>query len=172
MNSLHEPGSMKYPCISLCLIFSGLVTPVFSNPPAADGKIVKHEVYSGYFVSNQFESQQTRSYVDARTRQQFDRVFGVAFVMGDKSHRLAPGTFQSQRVLAVIRRGMEFCTYRVKSVTEHEGSIHVHYETEVKKSESASFACPLIISIPRGSYQAIEFHENKKLVKRLVLKNS
>ncbi|MDE0736588.1 MAG: hypothetical protein OSB47_12240 [Pirellulaceae bacterium] len=139
---------------------------------AAEPATLKFETYSGYFVSNKFEPQATASFVTARTQKQFDQVFGVAFVMGDKSHRLAPDAFKSQLVLATIKRGMAFCTYQVTTVTEKNGVVQLRYKTTAKKSESASFSCPLIISVPQGKYRAIEFHENNKLVKRLTIKKS
>ena len=139
---------------------------------AAEPDKLKFETYSGYFVSNKFEPQATASFVTARTQKQFDQVFGVAFVMGDKSHRLAPDAFKSQLVLATIKRGMAFCTYQVTAVTEKDGVVQLRYKTTAKKSESASFACPLIISVPHGKYRIIEFHENNKLVKRLAIKSS
>ena len=139
---------------------------------AAEPGKLKIETYSGYFVSNKFEPQAAVSFVTTRTQKQFDQVFGVAFVMGDKSHRLAPDTFKSQLVLATIKRGMAFCTYQVTAVTEKDGVVQLRYKTTAKKSESASFACPLIISVPHGKYRVIEFHENNKLVKRLAIKSS
>jgi len=145
-----------------------LAVPVTAAEPAK----LKFETYSGYFVSNKFEPQATASFVTARTQKQFDQVFGVAFVMGDKSHRLAPDAFKSQLVLATIKRGMAFCTYQVTTVTETDGVVQLRYKTTARKSESASFSCPLIISIPQGKYRAIEFHENNKLVKRLAIKKS
>lgn len=145
-----------------------LAVPAIAAEPAK----LKFETYSGYFVSNKFEPQATASFVTARTQKQFDQVFGVAFVMGDKSHRLAPDAFKSQLVLATIKRGMAFCTYQVTTVTEKNGVVQLRYKTTAKKSESASFSCPLIISVPQGKYRAIEFHENNKLVKRLTIKKS
>ena len=155
---------MKQLTVIPLLLLTGLTT-------AAEPAKLKFETYSGYFVSNKFEPQAATSFVTASTQKQFDQVFGVAFVMRDKSHRLAPNAFKSQLVLAAIRRGMAFCTYQVTSVMKKNGVVQLHYKTTAKKSESASFACPLIISIPRGKYRAIEFHENNKLVKRLAVKN-
>ena len=154
---------MKLLTVLPLLLFTGLVT-------AAEPAKLKFETYSGYFVSNKFEPKAATSFLTAGTQKQFDQVFGVAFVMGDQSRRLAPDAFKSQLVLSAIRRGMAFCTYRVTSVTENDGVVQLRYKTTAKKSESASFSCPLIISIPQGKYQAIEFHENNKLVKRLAIK--
>ena len=149
----------------LCL-FMGL----FINATSAEETAkLKFKTYSGYFVSNKFESDASASFVVLDNRKQFDQVFGVAFVIGDKSPRLAPDAFKTQLVLAAIRRGKVFCTYQVTSVTEKGGVVQLRYQTTSKKSDSATFACPLIISIPKGKYQAVEFHENGKLVKRLAI---
>jgi hypothetical protein len=137
---------------------------------AAEPVKLKVETYSGYFVSNKFEPKTPTSFLTAHTQKEFDEVFGAAFVMRDKSHRLAADAFKSQLVLAAIRRGMAICTYQVTSVTEKDGVVQLRYKTTTKKSDSASFACPLIVSIPQGKYRAIEFHENDKLVKRLLIK--
>ena len=83
--------------------------------------------------------------------------------------RLAPGALETELVLAAIKRGKAFCTYKVSSVTEEEGVVRLRYQTTSKTSDSASFACPLIISIPKGKYQAVEFYENDKLVRRLAV---
>ena len=154
---------MKQLTVIPLLLLTGLVT-------AAEPAKLKFETYSGYFVSNKFEPQAATSFLTAGTQKQFDQVFGVAFVMRDKSHRLAPDAFKSQLVLAAIRRGMALCTYQVTSVTKNNGVVQLRYKTTAEKSESASFSCPLIISIPQGKYRAIEFHENNKLVKRLAIK--
>ena len=149
--------------LGLCL-FMGL----FINATSAQERTkLKFKTYSGYFVSNQFEPDAPSSFVVMGNRKQFDQVFGVAFVIGDKSPRLAPGALETELVLSAIRRGKAFCTYEVSSVTERGGVVRLRYRTTSKKSDSASFACPLIISIPKGKYQAVEFHENGKLVKRL-----
>jgi len=149
----------------LCL-FMGL----FINATSAEETAkLKFQTYSGYFVSNKFEPDSPASFVVLDNRKQFDQVFGVAFVIGDKSPRLAPDAFETRLVLAAIRRGKAFCTYQISSVTEKEGVVHLRYQTRSKKSDSATFACPLILSIPKGKYQAVEFHENDKLVKRLAI---
>ena len=149
----------------LCL-FMGL----FINATSAEETAkLEFKTYSGYFVSNKFEPDSSASFVVLDNRKQFDQVFGVAFVIGDKSPRLAPDALKTELVLSAIRRGKAFCTYEVSSVTEEEGVVRLRFQTTSKKSDSASFACPLIISIPKGRYQAVEFYENDKLVKRLAI---
>ena len=163
-NFFPESNLMKQLTVIPLVLLAGLAS-------AAEPVKLKVETYSGYFVSNKFEPKAATSFVTAHTQKQFDQVFGVAFVMRDKSHRLAADAFKSQLVLAAIRRGMAFCTYQVTSVTRKDGVVQLRYKTTAKKSDSASFACPLIISIPQGNYQVIEFHENNKLVKRLAIKS-
>ena len=149
----------------LCL-FMGL----FINATSAEETAkLKFQTYSGSFVSKKFEPDSPASFVVLDNRKQFDQVFGVAFVIGDKSPRLAPDAFETRLVLAAIRRGKAFCTYQISSVTEKEGVVHLRYQTRSKKSDSATFTCPLILSILKGKYQAVEFHENDKPVKRLAI---
>ncbi len=123
--------------------------------------------YSGYFVSNQFEPEAATSFLVVDNRREFDKVFGAAFVMGDQSHRLADEVFQSSLVLAVVRRGSAVWEYTVEQVTKAKGTVELRYRAAEKKSESAVFACPLIVSIPKGAYTAVEFVENGRTVKRL-----
>ena len=48
-----------------------------------------------------------------------------------------------------------------------DGVVELKYTTTATKSDTATFACPLIVSIPQGRYKAIQFVENGKAVKRL-----
>jgi len=57
--------------------------------------------------------------------------------------------------------------YRVEGVIEKDGVVELRYTTTSKKSDSATFACPLIVSIPKGKYAAVQFVENKKAVKTI-----
>jgi len=133
--------------------------------PAAHAVKLKFDSYGGYFVSNQFEPAAARSFVVISDQGRFDKVFGVARVMGDRSHRLPKDAFKSNLVLAVIQRGNAVWQYQVEDVTVDGGVVQLRYMATAKKSESASFACPLIVSIPKGDYTAVRFVENKRPVK-------
>ena len=139
------------------------------DTPSARGTPLAFEVHSGYFVSNKFEPKATESFVAITDQAEFDKVFGVAMVMGDKSHRLAKDAFKSKLVVAAVKRGKAFWTYRVQQVTAREGVVQISYTATAKKSASASFACPLIVSIPKGKYVAVRFVENKKAVKTVAI---
>ena len=87
--------------------------------------------------------------------------------MRDKHHRLPKDVFKSLTVIAPIKRGNALVEYKVEGVTETKGIVELRYTTTEKKSDTATFACPLIVSIPKGKYTAIQFVENKKLVKKV-----
>ena len=123
--------------------------------------------YSGYFVSNKFEPDQAASFVVIGDQKRFDEVFGVAFVMGDKSHRLPKDAFKSLMVLAAIKRGQAYWEFKVEGITVNEAVVELRYTATSKKSDSAIFACPLIVSIPKGKYTAVAFVENGKVVKKM-----
>ena len=117
---------------------------------AADPVKLPFDTYSGYFVSNKFEPDAAESFLVITDQGQFDKVFGVAMVMGDKSHRLPKDAFKSNIVLAAIKRGKAYWEFKVEAVTEANGVVELRYTTTEKKSDSATFACPLIVSIPKG----------------------
>ena len=132
---------------------------------AANRTKLPFDTYSGYFVSNKFEPDAAKSFVVIADQRQFDKVFGVAFVMGDKSHRLPKDAFKTLMGLAVIERGTAVWEFKVESVTEVKGVVELRYTTASKKSDTATFACPLIVSVPKGRYTAVRFLENGKAVK-------
>lgn len=132
---------------------------------SAEPAPVKFDSYNGYFVSNQFEPEARESFVVFVNQQAFDKCFGVAFVMGDKSHRLPKDVFETQQVIGAIKRGSSIWDYSVKKVVESNDELEVHYSAKEMKQPSATFASPLIVSIPKKSYKAISFVENGKVIK-------
>ena len=134
---------------------------------AAEPATLTFDTYGGYFVSNKFEPDAAESYVVIKDQEQFDNVFGVAFVMRDKSHRLPKDAFKSLMVIAPVKRGNAVVKYKVESVTEANGVVELKYTTTSTQSDTATFACPLIVSIPKGQYKAIQFVANGKPVKKI-----
>ena len=47
--------------------------------------------------------------------------------------------------------------------------MEVKYTTTSQKSDTATFACPLIVSIPKGNYKAVQFVEGAKVVKKVTV---
>ena len=145
--------------------------------PAAGAKAaaavpVAYDVYGGYFVSNKFEPKAETSLVVLQDQQAFDRVFGAAYVMRDKSHRLPPDAFATKIVLAAIHRGKAMWEYQVQDVQAAGGVVTVRYAATSKASDSAEFACPLILAIEKGDYAAAEFVENGSPVKKVEMARS
>jgi hypothetical protein len=136
---------------------------------AADPARLPHDTYSGYFVSNKFEPDARESFVVISGQEGFDKVFGVAFVMGDKSHRLPKDAFKSNMVLAVIKRGNAFWEYKGEAVTVGRGVVQLRYKATSKKTPATTFSCPLIVSIPKSEYKAVVFIEDGEKVKTIKL---
>lgn len=124
---------------------------------------------SGYFASNQFEPNAAESFVFLKDQQEFDGVFGVAFVMGDKSRRLPANAFADLMVVGAIKRGNALWAYKVQGIGLKDGELEVRYEAKETKQPGATFASPLIVSIPKSEYKSVRFIENGKEVKKLTI---
>ena len=125
------------------------------------------DTYTGYFVSNKFEPDAAASFVIINDQAEFDKVFGVAAVMEDKSHRLPEEAFKSNMIVAAIKRGNASCEYKVESVTVEKGVVTLQYTVTSTATPETTYACPLIISISKGDYKAVVFKEDGKQVKKV-----
>jgi hypothetical protein len=130
-------------------------------------KPLAFDTHDGYFVSNQFEPEAPVSFVVLRDQDSFDKVFGAAVVMRDKSHRLPPAAFDKKLVIAAIHRGKAMVTYQVESVVMEAQTVVVRYTAKSTPSDSAEFACPLILSLDKGDFKGVRFMENGKEAKQL-----
>ena len=144
-----------------------LVLVCCSSLPAAAWNELAFDTHTGYFVSNQFEPAAPTSFVVVQDQAAFDKVFGVAMVMGDKSHRLPPDAFLSRMVVAVIHRGKAVVSYRVEHVVAEGKTLVVRYTTKSESSDATEFACPLVISLLKGDYDCVQFVENGKKIKKV-----
>lgn len=149
--------------ILLCACICG--TGLSAAEPAKNS--VVFDIHDGYFVSNKFEPHAAASFVAIPGQQDFDKVFGVAFVMNDKHHRLPANAFDSKLFVAAINRGKAIWKFKVESVTTEAGVLTVRYAAKSEPQPSAEFASPLIVSVPKAKYSAVEFVENGKIVKRI-----
>ncbi len=140
------------------------------SQPARERVSLSFETHDGYFVSNKFEPNAPESFAVLRTQAAFDEVLGAGHVMNDKSRRLPADAFESKMVLAAVHWGKGVWEYAVQEVTVEKGVLTIRYTATSKASDSAEFACPLIVSVERDvkdNYAAVEFVENGKLVKRI-----
>jgi len=152
---------MRTATLAVCLICQFAI--------AAEPPTLPHDTYSGYFVSNKFEPKVAQSFVVLTDQDRFDEVFGVAFVMNDKSHRLPKDAFNTLMVIAVIKRGHAFWRYKLEPVIVEDGVVQLRYRAMSKKTPARTFSCPLIVSVPKGKYKAVEFIENDEKVKTVEL---
>ena len=134
---------------------------------AAEETKLAFDTYSGYFVSNKFKPDAAASFVVINDQAGFDQVFGVAMVMQDKSHRLPKDAFKSNMVVATIKRGKANCEYKVESVTVEKDVIQLQYTVTSEATPETTFACPMIVSVPKGEYKAVVFVEDGKQVKKV-----
>jgi hypothetical protein len=119
-----------------------------------------------YFVKNTFERDAPQSFVVVKSFEQFNGIFGVGMVMGGARPQVNAATFDAKIIVAVVKRG-PMCNYKVESVTAAADGLEVRYEAKVDLPGSATFAVPLIVSVPKGDYAAVKFIENGKEVKVL-----
>ncbi len=157
----HLPSTL----LILFLVLSGLT--LASETPGPPATAVAHQSHGGYFVSNQFEPEAPTSFVVLKDQAAFDQVFGVAMVMRDKSLRLPPNAFAEKWVVAAIHRGKAFVHYQVESVLLEGKALSLRYTTHFDAEGSAEFACPLIVSVPKGDYATVQFIENGKEIKKV-----
>jgi hypothetical protein len=146
-------------------VFPRSVLP--ESPTVSETWLTYDDTFSGYFVSNKFEPNAAESFVAIRDQSQFDKVFGVAMVMQDKSHRLPANAFESNMVLAVVKRGKATWQFRCEGVVLKDGLLTLRYLATSKKNDSAEFASPLIVLIRKAECVAIDFVENGNVVKRI-----
>ena len=142
-----------------------LAVLTWSPVEARSGIVVPHVVYNGYFVSNEFEPKIADSFIVLKDQAAFDRVFGAAAVMFDRSYRLPANIFRSNMVIAAIHRGHADVTYRNVHVTRDGTVLRVSYNTKEQRAPLTEYASPLILSIPRDNYSAVSFIENDRTVK-------
>lgn len=141
-------------------------TTVQAGPRSA---VIPYSVYDGYFVSNEFEPDAPSSFLILPDQAAFDRVFGVAAVMFDRSHRLPVNIFRNHFLIAAIHRGHANVRYRVVNVTHDETVLRVSYTTKEQHTPMTEYASPLILSVPRDNYSDVAFIENGSPVKTVPL---
>jgi acetyl esterase/lipase len=71
--------------------------------------------------------------------------------------------------VAVVKRGKAFWEYTVQAVAVEAGVLTLQYTTTFTRSDSAESASPLIVSVAKGAYTAVEFVEDGKVVKKMGL---
>lgn len=124
------------------------------------------EIYSGYFVSNKFEPNESTSHLVIHNQADFGQIFGTARVMRDPSNRLKSGTFDTHVVLAAVYRGPKIVTFEVDGASDVGNKVlELRYAASAADATNdgggtASYACPLIVSVPKSDYSTVRFINN------------
>lgn len=143
---------------------------------AAEATKLPFDTYSGYCVSQKFELDAARSFVVITNQQQFDKVFPVV-VENDQYNRIRQvpliqvpkDAFKSKMVVATIKRDSAVWKFTVENVTVNDSMVTLRYTTKSKKGDTAIFACPLIVLIPKGDCKAVQFVENNRPLRKILL---
>jgi hypothetical protein len=132
----------------------------------AKGKEVKFEVHDGHFEKNNSGLKGDSSYLVFTDRDAFDKVFGIARVIG-KQNFVPKDAFDKKMVVAVIKRGNAVTEYKVEKVTADDGTLYVKYTAKMGTAGTATFASPLILSVDKDKYTEVVFLENGKKVEKV-----
>lgn len=140
------------------------IVPLQASQKEPEGQKVAYTVHSGYFRRNDSGLEDPLHALVITDQKRFDQIFGVAFVMGAKPKVLPEKAFDTLVVCALIRQGNKVWTYTVTGVTQQEGVLTIQYKATAADGGTATFASPLIVSVPQGDYRQVRFFENDKVV--------
>lgn len=125
-----------------------------TTPPS-----IPYAIYGApFFVRNDFERGRARSYLVVRDETTFRRVFGIGMTMGATAPPIGPDFFAARMLLVAIERGPR-CRYTVEAVRPGATTLRLSYALACGPRESASFAVPLIVAVPRSD-ATVTFVEN------------
>jgi hypothetical protein len=131
----------------------------------AKGEKVEFVLHGGHFEKNNAGLKGDQSFLLFTTREGFDKIFGAGFVMGKKPNVVPKDAFDKNVVVATIKRGNSLTTYEVEKVTlDTDGTLYVQYKSTAGAAGTATFASPLIISVPKDKVKKVAFIENGKTV--------
>ena len=133
----------------------------------AKGEKAAHTVYDAYFEKNNAGLKGDASFLALTDKDGFAKVFAARPpLMGGKKPTLLPdGAFDKQFVAAVVKRGPAITTYTVEAVKlDADGTVYVQYKAEAGAAGTATFASPLIVSVPKEKAKKVVFIENGKTV--------
>lgn len=139
------------------------LVPLAARADEAKGEKVEYALHTGHFEKNNAGLKGNQSFLALGTFDAFDKVFGAGFVMGKKPNVVQKDAFPKRLVVSVITRGNAITTYTVEKVTlDKDGTLYVAYKAATDPPGTATFASPLIISVPKDKVKKVAFIENGK----------
>ncbi len=135
-----------------------VVLALAADPPA-------FTVHTGHFEKNSSGLSGDASFLLFTSAEAFDKVFGTVPPVGvRKPSPVNTGAFDKTVVAAVVRRGKAVVTYTEVSVKIDGDTATVKYSSEAGTPGTATFASPLVVSLPKASVTKVVFVENGKEV--------
>lgn len=136
------------------------------EPKKAD-TAVPVTLYDGYFEKNDAGLKGASSVLAFATADAFGKVFAPVppLLGGARPNHIPAGAFDSSLVVASVKRGTSLWDFsRVEATVERDVLTISYKATEKPAGGTATFACPLIASVPKGKYATVKFVENGKEV--------
>src|SRR5262245_22912648 len=138
----------------------------------AKGEKVSFDNYPSYFESNKSGLKGDSSYLFFTDEASFAKIFQPVPPTGAKKPYLLPEkAFDKFDVIAVVKRGNATTEYLVEKVKDDKGTLYVQYQAKTGQPGTATFASPLIVSVPKGKYTSVVFIENGKTVETLKIES-
>jgi len=124
---------------------------------------VETNPFNDLFVKSDAGVTNAATYMVVKDQPEFDRIFGHAAVMWQK-HKSTPPDFTKQVVALAVHQGNLYTTYKVQALEATNSIMTIRYTTRVKPTPNTTYACPLILTLPRAGLNAVTFIENSQTV--------
>jgi hypothetical protein len=141
-------------------------------PPStkpSEATAVPYTVHGGYHLMRQLEMRETSGWAVVRDRKAFDALLAAPVNPGGQSERLPADAFETKIVLVAGRVEKAIYAFKVDGVTARDGVVTINYSATKTSDLSAPFPSTLIVAIPAGPHQAVEFAEGGKVVHRVAM---
>lgn len=123
-------------------------------------------VHTGHFEKNNSGLKGDTSTLLLTDADAFSSVFGTVppsgLGGGRRNNPVTADTFEKNLVAAVIKRGKAITTYSEVSTSLKGDTLTVNFKSQIGQPGSASFASPLVVSVPKGKIAKVVFVENGK----------
>jgi len=130
---------------------------------AAWAAAVETNQYSDLFIKNDAGITNAASYLVVQDQKEFDRIFGHAAVMWQKRKSPPPDFTKDVDALAV-HQGNHTTKFKVQTVESTNSIWTIRYTINVTPTPNTTYACPMILTLPRAGINAVTFVENGKTV--------
>jgi len=150
--------------LGLAVLFAACTAAFAEDKEKKDDKPLA-TIHTGHYEKNKSGLKGDKSFLYFDSLEAFEKVFGTTPPLmggGRKPNPVTKETFEKNIVVAVITRADAMTTYSEVSAKDDGGTLKVDYKAETEKPGTATFAAPLILTVPAGKIKKVEFKENGK----------